>query len=314
MTVNECILQTEKLVDRALHSSTSHLLSMTGYLALSKGKGIRAQVLISSSMTEGGEVPPKAANLAAAVEMLHLATLIHDDVIDDAATRRGAETLHAKFGNRKAVICGDYLICLALEMLSDFAYEDLSKYADLFPRAARALRRVCEGECRELIENRNVGLSFFDYLKIISGKTAGLFFLSARLGAYLSEAGDEETGALARFGKNMGMLFQIADDLKDYELSEEQAKKPVNNDIAQGVVTLPLIFALRRNKDLRYLAAEVMNGGKPPADLIKEVIDSGAIGDSKDVAARYRMRAEKSLMNLKNTEKRDSLLKILYKC
>jgi len=311
MTINESVSFTERLIDRTLLSKTGSLLGMAEYLSQSKGKGIRAKLLLSAAMRPDGTVHDDAPKAAAAVELLHMATLVHDDVIDNAPIRRGVPSLHAKFGNRNAIICGDYLLCLALELVSDIVYSDYSKHAYLIPSMTKTLRRVCEGECRQIIENKNVDLSFANYLRIISGKTGALFYLSAYTGAIIGGSDEKETKSLAGFGKNLGMMFQIADDFKDYEQSEEQAKKPVKNDISQGDVTLPLIFALRKNQTLRQFAIDVFLNNHDPARLVKEVIGTGAVEDAKNIAARYRLKAERYINDIKDENKKNLLAEIL---
>jgi heptaprenyl diphosphate synthase len=240
-----------------------------------------------------------------------MATLVHDDVIDSAPVRRNIETLNVKFGNREAVICGDYLLCLALGVISDIAFDDYSKYANLIPSMTKTISKICEGECRQIFENKNTGLSFSNYLRIITGKTACLFYLSAYAGAVIGGCDEKETKSLACFGQNLGMLFQITDDIKDYEQSEDQAKKPVKHDITEGSVTLPLIIALRKNQSLARFAAEIMQNGKDPAPLVYEVIKTGAIDDSKAIAERYRVKAKKNIESISNEDKRKSLIRIL---
>ena len=311
MTIIEAVSATDNLLSKSLAASPKPLLRMTEHLSTSKGKGIRAQILLNSAMGKDGEIHHDAPKAAAAVELLHMATLVHDDVIDNAPVRRNIETLNVKFGNKEAVICGDYLLCVALGVISDIACDDYSKYTNLIPSMTKTISKICEGECRQIFENKNTDLSFSDYLRIITGKTACLFYLSAYAGAVIGGCDEKETKSLAGFGQYLGMLFQISDDIKDYEQSEDQAKKPVKHDIAQGSVTLPLILALRKNQSLARVAREIMQNSKDPAPLVREVISTGALSDSKAVAERYRLKAKKCIGNIENETKRESLIKIL---
>jgi len=310
-TITEALAITEKRIEQSLCSNSRGLSRMTNHLSMSKGKGIRAQVLLNSAMGHDGTVHNDATKAAAAVELLHMATLVHDDVIDNASLRRGMTTLNTEFGNKEAVICGDYLLCLALGMISDFVYEDYAKYAPLLPRMAKTLSKICEGEGRQILEIRNLNLSLLDYFRIISGKTAGLFFLSAYTGAIIGNCDDREIEHLSRFGRYLGMLFQIADDVKDYSQSRAEAKKPVKHDLLQGIVTLPMIFALRKNSLLNPIAARIFNNNETPASLIKEVIGTGAIDDTKKIAERYRQKARKCISRLTNETKKNALMHIL---
>jgi len=310
-TVTEALFITEKQIQQSLSTDSHSLSPLTKHLSMSKGKGIRAQVLLCAAMGEDGTVNHDATKAAAAVELLHMATLVHDDVIDNASMRRGIKSLNAQFGNKAAVICGDYLLCLALGMVSDFVYEDYAKYALLLPHMTKSLSKICEGEGRQIFEVGNLNLSLLDYFRIISGKTAGLFFLSAYTGAIIGNCDDKEIMHLSRFGRYLGMLFQISDDVKDYSQSRAEAKKPVKHDLLQGIVTLPMIFALRRNSLLSPIAARVFNNNEAPASLIKEVIGTGAIDDTKKIAERYRQKAKKCVSRLSNETKRNALMHIL---
>ena len=162
-------------IKKKLLSSPPVIRTLTKHLAKTRGKYIRAYSLLTSATREDGTVHPDAVKLAAAIETLHLATLVHDVVIDDAKTRRGAETIQIKFGKRPAVICGDYLFCLALQFASEVSSESQKNEGDVKSLLPDYMMRICLGELRQNMNNRNLELTTAQYYQIISGKTAALF-------------------------------------------------------------------------------------------------------------------------------------------
>lgn len=242
--------RTEERIEQALNGAPGLVRAYMAHLAGTRGKMLRAAALLACAQKEGGVVPADAVSFAAGVELLHLATLVHDDVIDDADLRRGQPTLQRKFGRRTAVICGDYLLSLALRLAAEVS--DRERYLKLqMPDYAG---RVCLGELRQQMNRRNFGLSVFQYLRIIRGKTAALFEASYLAGAILCTDDHRQIRRYARLGRETGMLFQLTDDCIDFELDEKRAGKNVQSDYEQGVVTLPLIHTLRQDPALREQA------------------------------------------------------------
>ena len=218
-TYEEAISCVKKEVERTLTRSPKIIREYLSHLSLSQGKYIRAVSVITCAEDKEGKVHPNAAKLAAAIEILHLATLVHDDVIDNADLRRGKETLQKKYGKRTAVICGDYLLCLALKMISqisnkkDYLELDLPDY----------IGKLCLGELNQQINNKNLNLSIFQYLKIISGKTAALFEASFYSGAVMAGCNEKETKKYRQVGNYIGMIFQLSDDCIDFDTTVEEA-------------------------------------------------------------------------------------------
>ena len=309
--VQKALLASNEQVKSALNASVPGLSEMTSYLSQSTGKGIRALLLLTSSMGQEGKVPEDAKSAASAIELLHMATLIHDDVMDDADLRRGQPTLHKKFDTKSAVLCGDYLLSQSMLMITNMdkkRAEDIEDHNLLISRFSRALASVCRGEYTQHINASNLDINLLTYLKIISGKTAELFSLSAYAGAIL--AGESAPSEFRRFGRYLGMAFQILDDCKDYDLTEEQAKKPVGNDIKNGVITLPLILAMGKNPKLREIAKEVITAQKHTDEIVKLVRNSGGSKAAKNIAERYLQFASNSLKSVL-PEKRKAMLSLL---
>ena len=185
----------------------------------------------------------KAASLAAAIEMLHTATLIHDDVVDKAELRRNLPTINAKFDNTTAVYAGDYLLISCFKLLADYTQSLNSLQIN-----SRNIEKILDGELGQMNSRYRIDGSIDEYLNNISGKTAELFALSCAIGAMESGCSEKFSKKCGEIGLNIGMAFQIIDDLLDYTKSSSQIGKPVLEDVRQGVYSLPLLYALQENK------------------------------------------------------------------
>jgi heptaprenyl diphosphate synthase len=202
---DEALQLVKQEVDQALSKAPLIIREFTKHLMASRGKFIRAVSVISCAEDEQGLVPMNAVKIAAAIEILHLATLVHDDIIDNAELRRGDITLQKKYGKRTAVICGDYLLCIALRMAASI--ENKKDYLEL--SLPDYVGRVCLGELNQHINNGNINLSIYQYLKIISGKTAALFEASFFAGAIFAGVSEKETKSYRQLGYYIGMIFQL---------------------------------------------------------------------------------------------------------
>lgn len=316
ISLEEAIEQTNNYIAGALRRFSGGLEEMTAYMTRALGKGVRMRVLLNAAMGDDGLIPENAPKAAAAIELLHIATLVHDDIIDDTPLRRGIETVQHKFGKKNAVICGDYLLCMSLSTIAglDFSEEEgrTKKLSSLISDFSQALAGICRGEYKQHLHNGDLDMNLFTYLRIISGKTAALFYISAYLGGILGGEDERKARSLGRFGQCLGVSFQIVDDCKDYELSEEQALKPVGNDIINGVITLPLIMALKKEPALRDLAKDAMSNAQTASKLVGEVRRIGGADGAREILRRYDGKARKALRNITGVKK-DNLLEILSK-
>lgn len=291
LSFNESLNRAREELDRLLKTSPKVIRSKTEHLSKSRGKFIRAASLLASAEDGDGAIDGAAVGLAVSIELLHLAALVHDDVIDHAPVRRGLPTLHQEFGEKAAVICGDYLFCFALKTAyrvscgRDYSGCDIPDY----------MSRVCLGELMENVNNRNFDLTGREYLKIISGKTAALFEAAFHAGAMLCEQAKEQANLYTRLGHYVGMIFQITDDCLDYESTEQAAKKPVSSDYQQGVVTLPLIFAFRQMPGLKQ---RVLSGGISKEEVKTAVNDAGGVAYARSVSKRYYEKAGAAIKKL----------------
>lgn len=306
-------------VNKALTTAPVIIRKYTEHLTASTGKYIRAVSLLICARNREGKLHPNAVSFAAAIELLHLATLVHDDVMDNAGIRRGRVTLQKKYGKKTAVICGDYLFSMALKMAASIPNKE--DYIRL--NMPDYISRVCLGELNQHINNGFLELSAYQYLKIISGKTAALFEASfcagAILSGYASEPEKKKTSGLEddiirkymRLGRYIGMIFQIQDDCMDFEKTEEAVKKPVQSDYQQGVITLPLIFAFTKMLGLKEKAR---NNSLSREELNIVVTQTGGLDYTHMISGRYYNKAMKIIEQLDiSSEKRSMLIYVLDK-
>lgn len=307
LTYEEALERVKTEVDRTLSSSPKVIRTYTEHLTLSRGKFIRAISLLACAENKEGQIHPNAVQFAAAVELLHLATLVHDDVIDNAKTRRGVVTLQKKFGKKTAVICGDYLLCVALQHASSIPNK--KDYLDF--DVPDFMSKVCLGEIKQNMNNGNVNLSVYEYLKIISGKTAALFEASFYAGAILCKDAENEVKQYIRLGRYIGMIFQLTDDCIDFEATPEAAKKPVQSDFEQGVVTLPLIYAFQKRTDFKEKAkiSEISRD-----EINAAVAETGGLSFTRMISKKYYNKALSIIEKLNvSPEKKQRLTAILDK-
>ena len=272
LSYDEATVETANEIKRLLRGAPAVIRGMTAHLAKASGKMIRARALLACALLADGTVNPDAVKAAAAAELLHLATLVHDDIIDDADKRRGIETVHRKFGEKYAVLCGDYLFCAALELVSTVnTLESRSNALDrTFPHY---LTEVCLGELRQNSNDFNYALSEREYYKIIRGKTAALFEACFYIGFLFSDEPEAMRGLYTAAGNNVGIIFQLSDDCADYASTLKKSKKPVLSDYGRGVITLPLIYAMKKDAALRQRVPE----GIPPEELKAAVTAAGGL-------------------------------------
>lgn len=307
LSYDDALEETRNQVDRVLSRSPMIIREYTGHLAETTGKFIRAKSLLACALDENDTVLESAVNFAAAIEILHLATLVHDDVIDDADLRRGKESLQKKYGVRTAVICGDYLLSVAFRLMASVSDEN----GILERNLPDFLGRISLGELNQHINNGNYDLTVLQYLRIISGKTAAMFEASFYIGAALVEKEEAAVKRYAKVGRYAGMIFQLTDDCMDFETTTQVARKPVQSDYEQDVITLPLIHAFRTITGLREKAGRKR---LPRNELNNAVKKAGGILYAQAIAGKYYKKALAELECLDMTEnKRSAIEKIVNK-
>jgi geranylgeranyl pyrophosphate synthase len=271
------------------------------------GKMLRPAFVILGAWAgpkSGSPLPEHLIQVAAAVEVLHLSTLIHDDVIDDAPVRRGQPALHTLYGRRQAVLMGDYLLSRCFSMIAAGTNRENAE------RLATATGHICRGELQQLDDMTNPSLSPRAYRRRIVQKTALLFTASLVVGANEAKAKRTDEVALARIGYNVGMAFQIIDDLLDFTSDETTLGKPVAADLRVGLFTLPVIEAAARHPEIRELLR------RPPrtqaeVDRIVDAVDlAGGFSSARTAARVYTDRAERALRTLSNSAQRETLTEV----
>jgi octaprenyl-diphosphate synthase len=227
----------ERILQDELGSRFPFVQQLVDHSADFQGKRLRPALVLLSGRA-GGSLSPAHSVLAAVVEMIHTATLVHDDVLDEAMIRRHAATVNAEWGNETAVLLGDYLFTHAFHLAASLDSTHACRWI------GHATNKVCEGEMQQVHHRGNLDLDESDYLEIIEGKTAELTAVACRLGASYAGAPDATVAALDRYGRNLGIAFQIADDVLDIWGEERVTGKSLGTDLEKQKLTLPVIYLL----------------------------------------------------------------------
>jgi heptaprenyl diphosphate synthase len=265
-------------------------------LVNSGGKLLRPGFLILSGKF-GDYNSDKLCNLAAVVEMLHMATLVHDDIVDDAKSRRGKETIQSKYGKDYAVFMGDILFCRCFMSLS--AHTSMENMKLL----SEAIFNICTGEIEQFSSHYDKEVSVKKYLKRIGAKTAELFALSCYVGAFEGGCSQELTTNLTKIGYDIGLAFQIIDDILDYTGSTKVVGKPTGNDLREGIYTLPLIYALKVDKSqLLPVLSKDKYSDEDISNIISIASDLGGIDKARAAAAKLTSRAFRRINSLPDNE------------
>jgi octaprenyl-diphosphate synthase len=276
---------------------------VNAHLLLAKGKMVRPTLLLLSSNVDGSP-EPRATTLAAVAELIHLATLVHDDAVDHSVMRRGRPTINALFSHQVSVIMGDFLYSRALS--------DLVRLGDMEPLAVftKASNALTLGEMRQLAALDALAFSEDDYDTLIESKTASLFAAACEVGSLCGA--QRYRDALTRFGQRLGMAFQVADDLLDYTEAQETTGKPTGLDLREHKVTLPLIFALRKMPAAARRRVDALFTNPDPDDgLIAEVVDivreEGGLEYARRRGEDFAQQADEALAELPESVYRNSL-------
>ena len=290
-------------LDKALDSDVGKVRTMGHYLAENRGKHFRPALSLLSAQAVG-ECSAAAIDAAVGIEILQTGTLVHDDVLDSAEMRRGADGLHVKWGNHAAILMGDFLLVKAMEVLVGLGS------MEVMDAATRAIRRMIEGEILEDEKGGDGELAI--YFTMIDKKTASLYALACEVGAILGGGSKEEIKSMSSFGNDVGMAFQITDDVLDFIGDEETLGKPVGNDIREKKLTLPIIRALKncKNGEAESIRSKVHRGVDSAEGWIEIqtfVVRYDGIEHAKQEARAYAASAERSLSSLPDSEAIEAL-------
>jgi octaprenyl-diphosphate synthase len=303
------MLLVEAEFERQARSNIQVIAYIGEYLRRSGGKRVRPALSILSNYAVGGDGSNYSSiRMATVMEFLHTATLVHDDVIDKAETRRNRPSINSEFGNQTAVLMGDWLYMSAFE--TSLAERSLP----ILDILTAVTRRMTEGELLQLTLTGRTDVSEEQYFDVIARKTAYLFSACCEIGALVGGA-DPRTQALLRdYGMNLGMAFQLVDDLLDFTGSEEQLGKPAGADLIEGKVSLPLVFLLQREPQMRETIQSVINQGgyaNVTRGAILEALErSGAMDLARERAIEYAEAARASLEGLSQSAYTEALASI----
>ncbi len=297
-------LAVNDLILRQMHTHVPLIREIGHYIIKSGGKRLRPLVCLLSARALGYE-GTQHIDVAAVVEFLHTATLLHDDVVDESSLRRGKATVNAVWGNAPSVLVGDFLISRSFQMVVNVGNMKILRIL------SEATNLIAEGEVLQLINCRNPDTSEAQYMEVIRYKTAKMFEASAQSGAVLANPGEQVELAFARYADHLGCAFQLIDDVLDYTGSADEMGKNVGDDLAEGKPTLPLIFAIRNGKEEeRDLIRKAINtGGLDQLDAITRAVRScGALDYTIEQAQHQARMAKESLEGIPDSHYKQALL------
>jgi octaprenyl-diphosphate synthase len=303
--VEDDLVRVEELFEQQVQSDVRLLAEIGGYVREGGGKRVRPALLLLACRLAGYR-GDRAILLASVVEFIHTATLLHDDIIDEATVRRGRSSVNSRWGNDVTVLLGDFLYTKSMSMA--LSQDNLS----ILRLLSDTTLRMIEGEILEIERNGKLEVTEDEHIDLVRRKTADLFAACTRIGAMLGGVGEEKERALASYGLNLGICFQMVDDLLDFTAEEKTLGKPVANDLREGKLTLPMIFLLRK-------------AGPPAVDKVRTVLqdrsfervsreeiarlcrDHGALDEARLLAERYAERARRDLQVFERSAYREAL-------
>jgi len=296
-----------KRIEKAMHESVqtpdSYLNEIASHLIVAGGKRLRPVLAVAAAQINGGIASDDAVRGGVSCELVHLGSLYHDDVMDEADTRRGVETVNAKWGNLQAILAGDFLLSRASEIAASLGTE----VAGLL---ARTIGWLCEGQIAELRHTYDVSRPEPSYFTSIHGKTASLYGTAARIGGIVAGHDRATIDALTDFGNAYGMVFQIVDDILDVTATDEQLGKPAGHDMVEGVYTLPVLRTLATNSTAADELGDLL--GSPLDDAQQQraltiVRSNEGVASAMATAREYVQRAEDAVAGFADTPATEAL-------
>jgi len=303
--VKDDLLRVNRLIVERMDSPVALIPQLAGHIVASGGKRLRPLLTLASARLCGYS-GDRHLGLAACVEFIHTATLLHDDVVDDSGLRRGKATANAIWGNKASVLVGDFLFSRAFELM---VLDGSLKILHILSRASAV---IAEGEVHQLMTANDTETTVEDYLEVIGAKTAALFSAACRIGAVVAERSEEEEKALDTYGQSLGMAFQLVDDILDYSADAEALGKRIGDDFRDGKLTLPVVLAIAKADEaergfwrrcLEDMSQEDSDLGQAQALMEKH----NTFTESFAVAERYRDQALEALALLPQNAHRDAL-------
>jgi octaprenyl-diphosphate synthase len=296
------------LIQDSLKSDVVLINQLNLYIINNGGKRLRPMLALLSARACGYN-KKQHIDIAAIIEFIHTATLLHDDVVDESDMRRGKDTANNIWGNQAAVLVGDFLYSRSFEMMVDVGQLPIMQVL------AQATNVIAEGEVLQLLNCNDADTTEKRYLDVIYSKTAKLFEAACQLGAILAERSEAEIQSMANYGMHLGTAFQIVDDILDYSASADEMGKNVGDDLAEGKPTLPLIIALQRSKgkDALMIREAIEQGGLDRIDEIIAVInETGSLEYSQGIAEKETALAIESLSSFPDSPEKTALTELAW--
>ena len=304
--VEQDMLQVDRVIANRLESGVPLVGQVSRYIISAGGKRLRP-VLLLLCCGALGFTGTQRFNMAAVVEFIHTATLLHDDVVDESLLRRGNATANAKFGNPASVLVGDFLYSRAFQMMVD------AESMRIMQILSDATNVIAEGEVMQLMNMHNAELTEASYLQVIRSKTAKLFEASARVGAVLADASSEMETACADYGQALGTAFQVIDDVLDYAGDVAVMGKSIGDDLREGKATLPLIAAMQRGspRECETIRLAIQTGDMGMLDAVIDIVKStGALDVARAAAHQEALRAVGAARRLPHGPHADCLVQL----
>jgi octaprenyl-diphosphate synthase len=278
------------LIVERMHSPVALIPQLAGHIVSAGGKRLRPLLTLACARL-CGYLGDRHIAIAAVVEFIHTATLLHDDVVDGSDLRRGRDTANAVWGNKPAVLVGDFLFARAFQLMVD---DGSLKVLEILSRAASV---IAEGEVRQLMTSNDTATSEADYLAVIEAKTAALFAAASRVGAVLADRPLAEEIALEGFGQNLGIAYQLIDDMLDFSAQEAELGKTVGDDFRDGKITLPIVIAFARgdSEERTFWRRTLEAGEQAPGDLERALRILERRGALAETLARARVYASAAI-------------------
>ncbi len=310
--VENDLTRVNQVIVQRMDSRVALIPQLAGHIIASGGKRLRPMLTLASAAlcTYQGD---RHLNLAACVEFIHTATLLHDDVVDESGLRRGRATANVLWGNQASVLVGDFLFSRAFQIMVEDGNLDVLRIL------ANASAVIAEGEVLQLETANNTETTEDAYLEVISAKTAALFAAACRIGAIVADRPEAEETALESYGKNLGIAFQMVDDALDYSAREATLGKTIGDDFREGKVTLPVVLAFRRGNDSErdFWRRCIVEGAQREDDLehaIQVMRRHDALDDTVERARHYGAMARDALGIFPLNPAKDALIEVIDFC
>jgi len=305
-SVEDKLVLVEEKINNKLASEVDLVQKISDYHLKTGGKRLRALLTLGSSKLCGYLKGGRDINLAACIELIHGATLMHDDVIDNSDIRRGEKTINTIWGNQSSILAGDYLLSRCFEMMVEDGNLEILKLL------SSTSAKIAQGEILQLQHKGEIDMLEETYLKIIYSKTAALFSAATKVGAILSKKNNKEKEALEFYGKNLGLTFQIADDTLDYNSKINLFGKKVGNDFYEGKITLPIILLFQQandseKKQLKNIFKQDIRSTHDLSDILKLISKYKIISKCYKKAEHFINLASNSLSIFKNSKEKENL-------